>query len=90
MALRFENLVTARGAKSIISSDMCLVPPIDFLDSLGYSKFIFGPNFGPNWSQTAGLEGQKPANKHYKTNDFLLLFFVLNKFSGLIVKNENI
>ena len=76
MALRFENLVTARGAKSIISSDMCLVPPID---SLGYSNFKFGPNFGPNWSQTADLEGQKPAKKHYKTNDILLLFFSIKQ-----------
>ena len=25
-------------------------------------------------SQTVGLEGQKPGKKHYKTNDFLLLF----------------
>ena len=38
----------------------CLAPP---KDSLEYSKFIYGPNFGPNLSQTVGLEGQKPAKK---------------------------
>ena len=80
VTLHSENFVTARGAKSITSSDMCLVPP---MVSLRHSKFIFGPNFGPNRSQTVGLIGQKPTKKNIiKPMTFCHSFLVSNKFSA--------
>ena len=59
--MHFGNFVTATGAKSIIFSNC--VFNLSLMDSLGYSKLIFEPNFGPNWSQTVVLEDQKPAKK---------------------------